>query len=193
MFSNPHGQSHLLGWGWVADKGRWQSSWVPFLAPHWPPPPHPHPELLSRWAPFGVGGQAGACESQKQVWEKGAIVAEPRGLRATKWMCRADAIDGMFPGGVDAAAGAVPRLPAGPNPLGAAMGSRLPLTVLGCWWGSVSTWPSVRRWCVSVGHTKDRRPRALGAAATPCVRLKFRAYLDGGWELGAATRTTQRS
>lgn len=37
-----------------------------------------------------MGGQAEARESQKQVWEKGAIVAEPWGLRATKWIWRAE-------------------------------------------------------------------------------------------------------
>lgn len=44
-------------------------------------------------------------------------MAEAQGLRATKWLWRAE-----FPGGVvgAACAWAVPRLPAGPNPLGAA-------------------------------------------------------------------------
>lgn len=65
-----------------------------------------------------MGGRQGW--GQKQVWEKGAIVAEPQGLRGPKWTWRAEAIDGsQFPGGGTSSL-CMSCVQAGPNPLGAA-------------------------------------------------------------------------
>lgn len=84
---------HLLGKGWLVNKARASSS-VPFrLAPGLSPAPPSSCAAVQEGSDWGGRPGWGLCGPGASMG-KGAIVAQLRGLRARKWMWRAEAIDG---------------------------------------------------------------------------------------------------